>query len=264
MLVFDDITTMIRAQRDAAWSEVARRLAHEIKNPLTPIQLSAERLRKKYLDKMPPEDAKVLDRATHTIVQQVEAMKSMVKAFAEYASTPHTRFEDVDINQLIQDVAELYEGMQELRIELELDVDLPLLRADPSRLRQLLHNLIKNALEALRTTEGGWVRCQTQQVHIAESDYAELSIIDNGPGIPEDLHGRLFEPYVTSKTKGGGLGLAVVKKIVEEHNGIIRALNREQGGAQILIQFPLNDLKSHGFMSSGRHRSIETLMGGAK
>ncbi len=239
VIVFDDITALIQAQRDAAWGEVARRLAHEIKNPLTPIQLSAERLRHKYLHRMPPEDAGVLDRATHTIVQQVETLKGMVKAFSDYARMPALQLEEVDLNALIREVRELYRGGDmRTRIRLELDPAAPPVEADVSRLRQLLTNLLKNALEAMDYGEGEVVittRCAEEHA----CRYLELKVEDTGPGIPEEMLTQLFEPYVTSKPRGSGLGLAIVKKIVEEHGGMLLARNRPEGGACIVIRLPV-------------------------
>ncbi len=239
VVVFDDITALIQAQRNAAWGEVARRLAHEIKNPLTPIQLSAERLRHKYLHKMAPEDAGVLDRATHTIVQQVETLKGMVKAFSDYARMPALELEEVDLNALIREVRELYRGgNMRTRIRLELDAAAPHLEADVGRLRQLLTNLLKNALEAVDYGEGE-ITISTRCAEEHACRYVELKVEDNGPGIPEEMLTQLFEPYVTSKPRGSGLGLAIVKKIVEEHGGMLLARNRPEGGACILIRLPV-------------------------
>jgi len=244
VLVFDDLTAVVRAQRDAAWAEVARRWAHEIKNPLTPIQLSAERLRRKYLAQMAEEDARVLDRATHTIVQQVESMKSMVKAFAEYANTPPASFAEVDVNTLVADVAELYRGGERpLRLVLDLGSDLPRISADSSRLRQVLHNLIKNALEAQADAERPALTLRTRAVHGERGHYLELRAEDGGPGFPVDVLDRVFEPYVTSKPRGTGLGLAIVKKIVEEHGGTVRAANVEGGGGAMTLRLPLGGLR---------------------
>ncbi len=240
VLVFEDVTAMIRAQREAAWGEVAQRLAHEIKNPLTPIQLSAERLRHKLLDKMPPEDAKVLERSTHTIVQQVEGMKSMVRAFADYASTPAAAFTPLSLNQLIDEVADLYTGMQGiLKIRLVLTPDLPYISADANRIRQVLHNVIKNALESRKDTRREvTVTVSTRRCNKPSTSHQILlTIEDDGPGFPDDLLDKLFEPYVTSKAKGSGLGLAIVKKIIEEHGGNIHAYNKE-GGACLEIRLP--------------------------
>lgn len=244
VIVFDDITSLIQVQRDAAWGEVARRLAHEIKNPLTPIQLSAERLRHKYLNKMNPEDAVVLDKATHTIVQQVGAMKEMVEAFSDYARTPVLNVKPLNLNQLIEEVVELYQGgAQNIRWLTNFDASLPKMKADDARIRQLLHNLIKNASEAMTETDNSVVLFTTQRLqknNFDVIDMIEMIIEDNGPGLPKDMKGELFEPYVTNKPKGSGLGLAVVKKIVEEHGGIIQANNNEKGGACFTIRFPLD------------------------
>ncbi len=245
VIVFDDVTALIQAQRDAAWGEVARRLAHEIKNPLTPIQLSAERLRHKYLQRMNPEDAEVLDRATHTIVQQVESMKEMVKAFSEYAHTPAVRLAPVDLNVLVSEVAELYRGDKRMKLTLALAPRLHYVEADAMRMRQLLHNLLKNALEAAPKDGRVEVRVATR-CGDSGCQHVELLVEDNGPGIPEELLGRLFEPYVTSKPKGTGLGLAIVKKIVEEHGGMLAAHNRTEGGAVISVRLPMGAHDSAG------------------
>jgi len=237
VVIFDDVTALIQAQRDAAWGEVARRLAHEIKNPLTPIRLSAERLRRKYLERLPEGDGKVLDRATHTIIQQVDAMKTMVNAFSDYARTPQMQPEPLEVDRLVSEVTELYRGSDK-RLQLALEAEGARIEGDPLRLRQVLHNLIKNAQEALEEREGGRVRVITRLREEEDRCYAELLVEDNGPGIEEQLLERLFEPYVTSKTKGTGLGLAIVKKIVEEHGGIIWAENADQG-ARITLRLPL-------------------------
>jgi nitrogen fixation/metabolism regulation signal transduction histidine kinase len=239
VIVFDDITALLQAQRDAAWGEVARRLAHEIKNPLTPIQLSAERLQHKLLAHLDAEEARVLQRATHTIVQQVEAMKAMVNAFGDYARTPAISVLPLNLNDLVREVAELYSS-DVRRLELVLADDLPAIQADGGRMRQLLHNLIKNALEALEGVAKPRLGIETRCVQEARCAIVELSVQDNGPGVPEEFMARLFEPYVTSKPKGTGLGLAIVKKIVEEHNGMVWAENLHEGGACITIRLPVN------------------------
>jgi nitrogen fixation/metabolism regulation signal transduction histidine kinase len=239
VIVFDDITALIQAQRDAAWGEVARRLAHEIKNPLTPIQLSAERLRHKYLATMPAEDAEVLDRSTHTIVQQVEAMKEMVKAFSDYARPPQIRLDMVGMNRVISEVVELYRTEHRpVTFDLQLDPRTPAIQADAGRLRQVLHNLIKNALEACGR-DGAHIRITTRCAEETGCRFVELGVCDDGPGIPEEMLANLFEPYVTSKPKGTGLGLAIVKKIVEEHGGMLWVENMPEGGACIIIRLPV-------------------------
>jgi nitrogen fixation/metabolism regulation signal transduction histidine kinase len=244
VLVFDDITTLLQAQRDAAWGEVARRLAHEIKNPLTPIQLSAERMRRKFLGQMNAQDAQILERATTTIVAQVDAMKQMVNAFSEYARAPDMHFSRFDLNQLITEVADLYRAQESSAdLKLLLNPELPPISADRMRIRQILNNLVTNSLEAL---EGRTNACIEIETHVAEEGpkhIASVAIVvtDNGPGFQRDLIGTVFDPYVTSKPKGTGLGLAIVKKIVEEHGGRIEADNRRSGGARVRILLPLGD-----------------------
>jgi nitrogen fixation/metabolism regulation signal transduction histidine kinase len=240
VVVFDDVTDLVQAQRDAAWSEVARRLAHEIKNPLTPIQLSAERLRHKYLGKMQPDESDAFDRLTRTIVQQVEAMKAMVNAFSDYARAPQILLRDVDVNELVADVVELYRASNsEVVIETELAGDVPVFEADADRLRQILHNLIKNAIEASPSGDEARVRIETRLVRESSRDLVEIRTQDFGRGLPEDMSEDIFEPHVTTKTRGSGLGLAIVKKIVEEHGGVVWAENQAQGGASVVMRFPV-------------------------
>jgi nitrogen fixation/metabolism regulation signal transduction histidine kinase len=248
VVVFDDVTAIIQAQRDAAWGEVARRLAHEIKNPLTPIQLSAERLRRRYLEKMAPEDAEILDRATRTIVNQVEAMKKMVNAFSDYARAPQLSLEPLDLHQVVQEVLDLYRGSDlNVRLVERLEADDSCIDGDAGRMRQLLHNLLKNALEAIRDTEGAEIHVATRNEVRAGLRQFVLSIADNGPGFAPGIMDNLFEPYVSTKPKGSGLGLAIVKKIVEEHAGTISAENPETGGAQIVIRLMLSGDASTGW-----------------
>jgi nitrogen fixation/metabolism regulation signal transduction histidine kinase len=239
VVVFDDVSALIQAQRDVAWTEVARRLAHEIKNPLTPIQLSAERLRHKYAAKMQGKDAEVFDRSIRTIVQQVESMKSMVNAFADYARPPSPQPQPLDLNGLISDVLLLYPGSQTgVVMEMEVDPDLPKILADTNRLRQVLHNLVKNALEALEGREDGALKVFTHYERGARR-CVELTVCDNGPGFPEEILEHPFEPYVTTKARGTGLGLPIVKKIVEEHGGMISVTSAPEGGACIMIRLPV-------------------------
>lgn len=257
IIVFDDVTELVKAQRNAAWGEVARRLAHEIKNPLTPIQLSAERIRHKYLEKMSPQDADILDRSTHTIVQQVETLKEMVKAFSDYARMPSLNLETIDLNKIITEVLDLYlTKSNDSLFNISLDSSNPNIEADVGRLRQLLHNLIKNALEAnleLNTNKEKTVstarKPSHEQIYISTRcaeelacRYVELKITDTGPGIADEMFDQLFEPYITTKPKGSGLGLAIVKKIVEEHGGMIFAENAQKGGASIIIRLPVKKL----------------------
>jgi len=240
VLVFDDVTTLVKAQRDAAWGEVARRLAHEIKNPLTPIQLSAERLRRKFLKTMPGDEAGVLDRATHTIVQQVEAMKEMVNAFSDYAKPSQLQRSPLAVDQLVVDVMELYRAAPgAVSVLVQPGAPGALVEADPVRLRQVLHNLVKNALEAVADRAQGEVEVRTRVVEAGECPLAEIQVLDNGSGFDEANLGQIFEPYVTTKTRGTGLGLAIVKKIVEEHGGIIWAANRPEGGGCMTLRLPV-------------------------
>ncbi len=232
VLVLDDVTQLLQAQRDAAWGEVARRMAHEIKNPLTPIQLSAERLEAKLADKLDGPARDTLIRATATIVGQVAAMKGLVDAFAQYARLPSPRIERLDINVMVGEVLHMYEGG--IPIESHLAPDLPGVAGDPALLGQVLVNLVKNAQEALENVASPRVSVSTS----LHGSQVSLCVQDNGPGFPAELWDRLFEPYVTSKPKGTGLGLPVVKKIVEEHHGSIAVDNPETGGARICISLP--------------------------
>jgi nitrogen fixation/metabolism regulation signal transduction histidine kinase len=242
VVVFDDITALLQAQRDAAWGEVARRLAHEIKNPLTPIQLSAERMRHKYLHTLPEDEAQVLDRATHTIVQQVEAMKEMVNAFSDYARAPDIEITRFDIDKLVHEVVDLYRAQAStVKIELVSDPTLPMIEADMGRVRQMLHNLIRNAVEALESADAGRIDVHLSACEIDGADMVQIKVEDNGPGFQAGTVGQIFDPYVTTKPKGTGLGLAIVKKLVEEHVGTIRARNRTDGGAMISVRLPLNE-----------------------
>ena len=242
VIVFDDITNLLTAQRNAAWGEVARRLAHEIKNPLTPIQLSAERLRRKLRTELTSENAQLLDRATHTIVQQVDAIQQMVNAFSEYARAPEMQLTAFPLNQLVVEVADLYRLQdQGAQIRLDLDPQLGHIEADRGRLRQVLANLISNALHAISGAKQGVVEISTRMRVSPAGGHADVQLIvsDNGPGFSADVLQHAFEPYVTSKARGTGLGLAIVKRIVEEHSGQVEAENRPQGGALVRVQLPL-------------------------
>jgi nitrogen fixation/metabolism regulation signal transduction histidine kinase len=238
--VFDDLTVLNRAQRDAAWGEVARRLAHEVKNPLTPIQLAAERLRRRFLGRLSPEEGELIDRATHTIVSQVEALKTMVNAFADYARAPQLAMRAIALHALLDEVLDLYENDQRMSLTRQLADGEPRVRVDAVRFRQALHNLIKNALEAIGDARKPQIRVATRRLRVADEDWIELAVSDNGPGLPADFGDRWFEPYTSSKARGTGLGLAVVKKIVEEHGGSVRAENDPQGGATFTLRLPLD------------------------
>ncbi len=240
VVVFDDATELIKAQRDAAWGDVARRLAHEIKNPLTPIQLSAERIRRKYLDKVADQDREPLDRATRTIANQVESMKSMVDAFSEYAQPVVSRPVQIDINALVRDITELHlSHSKKIEFNLFLGEQLPMVMCDPSGLRQVLNNLIINASDALAGSPG-LVQIHTRRT-VNRKSFLELEIRDNGPGFAENLLDRIFDPYVTTKAKGSGLGLAISRRIVEENGGLIRVGNLPGGGATAIIHIPTSD-----------------------
>ncbi|OGV74194.1 MAG: PAS domain-containing sensor histidine kinase [Methylophilales bacterium RIFCSPHIGHO2_02_FULL_57_10] len=232
--VFDDITQLIQAQRDAAWGEVARRLAHEIKNPLTPIQLSAERLERKLAAKLDAPDAEVLRRATHTIVNQVTAMKSMVNEFSEYARSPTINLTELDINMLMREVLALYE-LPTIQLAVDLAEGAAHVRGDATMLRQVLHNLLQNAQDALEGRPDPTIHVSSR----LENGMIRLAVCDNGSGFPEELIARAFEPYVTTKSHGTGLGLAIVKKIVEEHKGNLNIENRIEGGACVFITLPV-------------------------
>jgi nitrogen fixation/metabolism regulation signal transduction histidine kinase len=238
VVVFDDVTELADAQRDAAWAEVARRLAHEIKNPLTPIQLSAERLAVKLSGKLDASDEETLLRGTQTIVTQVAAMKHMVDDFAIYARQPRPgRMQPVDINALLLDVLGLYENLRP-HVSLKLADGNPIIQGEPTRLRQVFHNLLQNAVDAQADSV---TPAYDIAVEIRGSELA-LSIGDRGSGFPEDMIRRAFEPYVTTKAKGTGLGLAIVKKIVEEHHGRVTVENRPQNGALVTLYFPLEGI----------------------
>ncbi|MBV8261960.1 MAG: PAS domain-containing sensor histidine kinase [Paraburkholderia sp.] len=249
VVVFDDISDVISAQRSVAWGEVARRLAHEIKNPLTPIQLSAERLQMKLSDKLAPTDAEVLRRGATTIVNQVAAMKQMVDNFRDYARTPPAVLANLQLNELVSEVLTLYgaeEGKSAIKVELS---ELPVIRGDATQLRQVIHNLLQNAQDAVADTENPRVTLETRAVEYGDPDAqgrtrvaVRLTVSDNGPGFPARILTRAFEPYVTTKAKGTGLGLAMVKKIVDEHGARIDIRNRLRAGdviegAQISILF---------------------------
>jgi len=251
LVVFDDISEVISANRTVAWGEVARRLAHEIKNPLTPIQLSAERLAMKLADRLNEDDAAMLKRSTNTIVNQVASLKKMVDDFREYARTPPAQMQPVNINELIGEVLTLYgwdpdtgvARSQGVSLEVDFAQGLPLVEGDVTQLRQVIHNLLANARDAAvqkHPESGASIRVQTRLVNAKEADNIErqavrISVADNGPGFEPQVVDRVFEPYVTTKVTGTGLGLAIVKKIIEEHGGSIDLANRREGGARVSL-----------------------------
>jgi PAS domain S-box-containing protein len=236
VVVFDDVTDLIQAQKNAAWGEVARRLAHEIKNPLTPIQLSAERLQHKLADKLETADADMLQRSTRTIVQQVVAMKEMVDDFSEYAKPSKKQTVTIDLAALVQEVMTLYVLKSGVTFKTEYEDASLLIMGDPVSIRQVLHNLIKNALEAIENQ--GIIEINLHRVQKNDSDFIEIALYDDGLGIKEEQIESIFEPYVTTKAKGTGLGLAIVKKIIEEHGGAIWVDNSRKVGAGFIIQLP--------------------------
>ncbi|OGA50846.1 MAG: PAS domain-containing sensor histidine kinase [Betaproteobacteria bacterium RIFCSPLOWO2_12_FULL_62_13] len=233
VVVFDDITHLLQAQRDAAWAEVARRLAHEIKNPLTPIQLSAERLQVKLAPKLAGNDADMLARSTQTIVTQVAALKRMVDAFSQYARTPEPSMRELDINALVREVLLLYESLGS-SIRLDLAHHLPPVIGDAAQLRQVIHNLLQNAQDALAGTASPTIVIASEAI----GELVYFSVTDNGSGFAEHLMKRVFEPYVTTKPGGTGLGLVIVKKIVEEHGGDVSITNVVPHGARVTVSLP--------------------------
>jgi nitrogen fixation/metabolism regulation signal transduction histidine kinase len=234
VLIFDDVTRMVAAQRSAAWGEVARRLAHEIKNPLTPIQLSAERLQHKLADKLDPAGAETLRKSVGTIVGQVQAMKRLVNDFRDYARLPLPELAALDINALISELLGLYENSS-VRMLPQLGRNLPAVAGDATQLRQVVHNLLRNAEDALAETSDPQLQIHTDLFN----GRLRLAVTDNGPGFPPEIMGRAFEPYVTTKQRGSGLGLAIVRKIIDEHQGTIALGNVEPHGARIVIDLPL-------------------------
>ena len=251
VFVFDDVTTLIQAQRDAAWGEVARRLAHEIKNPLTPIQLSAERIRHKYLNQLDGNDTQTLDRATRTISEQVDSMKDMVNAFSNYAQPVTMNLNSVDMNRLIYDVIELHrDHTRSVEFVLNLDPSLPEMMLDSGRMRQVFNNLIGNALQAVQNKDDARLVVETKLTMDRDGStrIVQTAITDNGPGIDANLIEKVFEPYITNKEKGTGLGLAIVKKIIEEHGGAIWAANIPGNGACMKFKLPVrttNEDRTH-------------------
>ncbi len=252
LMVFDDITEVVSAQRSAAWSEVARRLAHEIKNPLTPIQLSAERLQQKLEPKLEGTDQSMLVRSVGTIVNQVQAMKTLVNEFRDYARLPAAKLTPLDLNALVREVLALYAQAQETgHLHCFFATDLPSILGDGTQLRQVIHNLVQNALDAISEQPDGQVEVRTESARTERGEVraVRLQVIDNGPGFPDKVLKRAFEPYVTTKTKGTGLGLAVVKKIADEHGARVRIANLpagqaartagrvDVGGAQVSLSF---------------------------
>jgi len=235
VVVIDDMTDLIQAQKNAAWGEVARRLAHEIKNPLTPIQLSAERLQHKLADSLDEKNATILERSTQTIVNQVDAMKKMVDDFSEYARPAKIQAENIDLSKLVKEVLALYTLQSTVKFNVDYTEAL-LVSADPVSMRQVIHNLVKNALEAVSTD--GEITIKLGTINDQNTKFVQLAIYDNGSGIAAEHVEKVFEPYVTTKTKGTGLGLAIVKKIVEEYGGAIWVDRTIKQGTGFIVRFP--------------------------
>ncbi|NOY44036.1 MAG: HAMP domain-containing protein [Deltaproteobacteria bacterium] len=241
--VVDDLTDLVLAQRARAWQEVARRMAHEIKNPLTPIQLSAQRLRRRYADLLEREDGAVLDEATRTIVAQVEGLKRLVNAFSRFARMPECRPGPEDLNRLVDEVVGLYRPAHpEIRFEAHLDPNLPTVLVDGEQMRRVFVNLLDNAVAALQGCEDAWVEVVTD--YDPSSRGVRVSVADNGPGLSPEARQRLFEPYFSTKEGGTGLGLAIVKSIVSDHGGSIRAHDNRPRGTRFLIELPLDGAQS--------------------
>ena len=235
VLVIDDISEVTQAQRHSAWGEIARRLAHEIKNPLTPIQLSAERIQHKFSDKLNKEDSIILERSTNTIVNQVNALKVMVNEFAEYARPTKIQKDKIRIDNLVDEVIELYEINK--IISIKKDKNIPMIYADQNKLRQVIINLIENSQDALKDIKNPEIKISIKK----NVNEVELIVEDNGIGIPDEIIGRIFEPYVTSKKSGTGLGLAIVHKIIEEHDGKIIIEKINTSGTRVLIKLKVKD-----------------------
>ena len=237
VIIINDISKLNRAQKKAAWGEVAVRMAHEIKNPLTPILLSAQRLRNLFIDKLDSKDSAVIDKTTKTIIDQVASMDSMVSAFANYANTQEIDKVSTSLNALINKSASLYDNQAGVRIDLDLSGDLPKLQLDKDAISRVLINLIKNSIEAKnKETE---INITVKSDFVQDENIVRLTIVDNGIGFPVDILDQVFEPYITTKSKGGGLGLAIVQNIIEQHDGQIYASNIEPHGARVTIEFSI-------------------------
>ena len=237
VIIINDISKLNRAQKKAAWGEVAVRMAHEIKNPLTPILLSAQRLRNLLLNKLDSKDSAIIDKTTKTIIDQVASMDSMVSAFANYANTPEVKTVSTSLNALINKAASLYDNQAGVRIDLDLSGDLPKLQLDKDSISRALINLIKNCIESKKKKTKLNIMIKSQ--FVKDEGIVRLTIVDNGNGFALDILDQVFEPYVTTKSKGGGLGLAIVQNIVEQHDGQIYASNVEPHGARMTIEFSI-------------------------
>jgi hypothetical protein len=237
VIIINDISKLNRAQKKAAWGEVAVRMAHEIKNPLTPILLSAQRLRNLFLDKLDSKDSAIINKTTKTIIDQVASMDSMVSAFANYANTPEIKKVSASLNALVNKAVSLYDTQVGVRIDLDLSGDLPKLQLDKDAISRVLINLIKNSIESKKKKTKLNIVIKSQIVK--DEGIVRLTVIDDGDGFPIDIIDQVFEPYVTTKSKGSGLGLAIVQNIVEQHDGQIYASNVEPHGARVTIELSI-------------------------
>ena len=237
VIIINDISNLNRAQKKAAWGEVAVRMAHEIKNPLTPILLSAQRLRNFFKDKLDSKDSAVINKTTKTIIDQVKSMDSMVSAFADFANTPEIKKVSTSLNALINNAASLYDNQAGVGIDLDLSGDLPKLQLDKDAISRVLINLIKNSIESKK--KKAEINIEVKSEFVIEENIVRLTIVDNGIGFPVDILDQVFEPYITTKSKGGGLGLAIVQNIIEQHDGQIYASNLEPHGARVTIEFSI-------------------------
>jgi two-component system nitrogen regulation sensor histidine kinase NtrY len=236
--VFDDLTELVRAQKAQAWQEVARRIAHEIKNPLTPIQLSAQRLRRRYADLLEHAEGDVLDQATRTIIAQVDGLKRLVDEFSRFAKMPESRPVPGDLNRVVDEVASLYRpGHGSIQFAVNLEPDLPTAEFDPEQVKRALVNLLDNALAALEGVEHARIEILTE--FDPERQAVRVVVADNGAGLSAEARERLFEPYFSTKKGGTGLGLAIVKSIVADHRGYVRALDNYPQGTRFVLEFPL-------------------------
>lgn len=241
IIVFDDVTNLIHAQKEAAWGEVARRLAHEIKNPLTPIQLSAERIKNKFFNQVNETDQAILEKTTRTIVQQVESLKNMVSAFSDYAQAINIEQKPVAVNVLLEDIAELHrDTLEKCPITLELDKQLPIIQSDADALRQVFNNLMLNAMQAMSEQEESELTIRSEFHADKQGDYMLIKVIDIGTGIKAEIRDTLFEPYVSLKQKGSGLGLAIVKRITENLGGLVWAEENTPKGTQFIVKLPID------------------------
>lgn len=243
VIVIDDITALLQGQRNAAWSEMALRLAHEIKNPLTPIQLATERLRHKYLGGMRADDTGMFDRLTDTIIKQVETMKDLVNSFSDFSRSPEISLQRANINDLLMETVDLYANLnRDAEIKTSLSGNIPLISVDKGRLRQVFSNLLKNAFDACDKCKVFKLEVSSECIHENNQQFVEIKIRDSGVGISEDIMDQMFDPYTTTKTKGTGLGLAIVKKIIEEHKGMVTLVNNSTGpGACAILRLPVTE-----------------------